>query len=147
MNLCDRRTVRLFDVAEVERAKAGKTYPAGSILIQVSATQGQMRLLSEPREVEAKHAVIQLTDPNIYPPYLFFVLDMVMPRFLARYQTTINIQMDAFKHLEFEVHNEPETQREIAEAFAKLDERIADEQRAIDRLKDFKSWHIDTMFD
>lgn len=147
MNLCDRRTVRLFDVAEVELAKAGKTYPAGSILIQVSATQGQMRLLSEPREVEAKHAVIQLTDPNIYPPYLFFVLDMVMPRFLARYQTTINIQMDAFKHLEFEVHNEPETQREIAEAFAKLDERIADEQRAIDRLKDFKSWHIDTMFD
>lgn len=146
MNLCDRRTVRLFDVAEVERAKAGKTYPAGSILIQVSATQGQMRLLSEPREVEAKHAVIQLTDPNIYPTYLFFVLDMVMPRFLARYQTTINIQMDVFKHLEFEVHSEPETQREIVEAFAKLDERIADEQRAIDRLKDFKSWHLDTMF-
>ena len=26
------------------------------------------------------------------------------------------------------------------------DERIADEQRAIDRLKDFKSWHLDTMF-
>lgn len=146
MNLYDRRTVRLLDVAEVERAKAGKTYPAGSILIQVSATQGQMRLLSEPREVEAKHAVIQLTAPDIYPPYLFFVLDMVMPHFLARYQTTINIQVDVFKHLEFEVHNEPETQREIVEAFAKLDERIADEQRAIDRLKDFKAWHLDTMF-
>lgn len=146
MNLYDRRTVRLLDVAEVERAKAGKTYPAGSILIQVSATHGQMRFLSEPREVEAKHAVIQLTAPDIYPHYLFFVLDMVMPRFLARYQTTINMQVDAFKHLEFEVHNEPETQREIAEAFAKLDERIADEQRAIDRLKDFKSWHLDTMF-
>lgn len=146
MNLCDRRTVRLLDVATVERAKAGRTYPADSILIQVSATKGQMRLLSEPREVEAKHAVIQLTDPNIYPPYLFFVLDMVMPRFLARYQTTINIQVDVFKHLEFEVHNELDTQREIVEAFAKLDERIADEQRAIDRLKDFKAWHLDTMF-
>lgn len=146
MNLYDRRTVRLLDVAEVERAKAGKTYPAGSILIQVSATQGQMRLLSEPREVEAKYAVIQLTDQDIYPPYLFFVLDMVMPCFLARYQTTINIQVDVFKHLELEIHNELDTQREIVEVFAKLDERIADEQRAIDRLKDFKSWHMDTMF-
>lgn len=68
------------------------------------------------------------------------------PRFLARYQTTINIQVDVFKHLEFEVHNEPETQREIVEAFAMLDERIADEQRTIDRLNDFKSWHLDTMF-
>lgn len=146
MNLYDRRTVRLLDVAEVERAKAGKTYPAGSILIQVSATKGQMRMLEEPGEVEAKYAAIVPTATDIYPPYLFFVLDMVMPRFLARYQTTINIQVDVFKHLEFEVHNEPETQREIVEAFAKLDERIADEQRAIDRLKDFKAWHLDTMF-
>lgn len=146
MNLYDRRMVRLLDVATVERAKAGKTYPAGSILIQVSATQGQMRLLQEPSEVEPKFAVIQPTDGSVFPPYLHFVLEMVMPRFLARYQTTINIQVDVFKHLEFEVHNEPETQREIVEAFAKIDERIADEQRAIDRLKDFKSWHLDTMF-
>lgn len=146
MNLYDRRMVRLLDVAKVERAKAGKTYPAGSILIQVSATQGQMRLLQEPSGVEPKFAVIQPTDESIFPPYLHFVLEMVMPRFLARYQTTINIQVDVFKHLEFEVHNEPETQREIVEAFAMLDERIADEQRTIDRLNDFKSWHLDTMF-
>ena len=146
MNLCDRRIVRLLDVATVERAKVGKVYPAGSTIIQVSATQGQMRLLQEPSEVETKFAVIQPTDESVFPSYLYFVLEMVIPRFLARYQTTINIQVDAFKHLEFEVHNEPETQREIAEAFAKIDERIADEQRAIDRLKDFKSWHLDTMF-
>lgn len=146
MNLYDRRTVRLLDVAQVERAKAGKTYPAGSILIQVSATQGQMRMLEEPGEVEAKYAAIVPIATDIYPPYLFLVLDMVMPRFLARYQTTINIQVDVFKHLEFEIHNEPETQREIVEVFAKLDERIADKQRIIDRLKDFKSWHLDTMF-
>lgn len=146
MNLYDRSTVRLLDIATVERAKAGKTYPSGSTLIQVSATQGQMRLLQEPSEVETKFAVIQPTDESVFPSYLYFVLEMVIPRFLARYQTTINIQVDAFKHLEFELHDDPETQREIVEVFAKLDERIADEQRAIDRLKDFKAWHLDTMF-
>lgn len=146
MNLYDRSTVRLLDIATVERAKAGKTYPSGSTLIQVSATQGQMRLLQEPSEVETKFAVIQPTDESVFPSYLYFVLEMVIPRFLARYQTTINIQVDVFKHLEFELHDDPETQREIGEVFAKLDERIADEQRAIDRLKDFKAWHLDTMF-
>lgn len=146
MNLYDRSTVRLLDIATVERAKAGKTYPSGSTLIQVSATKGQMRLLQEPSEVETKFAVIQPTDESVFPSYLYFVLEMVIPRFLARYQTTINIQVDVFKHLEFELHDDPETQREIVEVFAKLDERIADEQRAIDRLKDFKAWHLDTMF-
>lgn len=146
MNLCDRRKVRLLDVAKVERAKAGKTYPAGSTLIQVSATQGQMRLLQEPSGVEPRFAVIQPTDESVFPPYLHFVLEMVMPRFLARYQTTINIQVDVFRHLEFEVHNDIETQREIVRAFELMDDRIADEQRTIDELKDLKSWHLDAMF-
>ena len=146
MNLCDRRTVRLLDVAEVEQVKAGKTYPAGSILIQVSATKGQMRFLSEPREVEAKYAVIEPKGDAVSPDYLFWALGIAMPPFLARYQTTMNIQMGVFKHLCLEIHNERETQDEIVSLFSMVDKRINDEEETISRLKDFKKWHLDTMF-
>lgn len=146
MNLYDRRTVRLLDVAEVERAKAGKTYPQFCTIVQISASQGQTEIFRTPREVEAKYAVVRAIPGEIDPVYLFFLLEMGMPSFFHRYQTTINMQIDAFKYMRLDVHKDMETQREIGKAFAKLDERIADEQRAIDRLEDFKSWHLDTMF-
>lgn len=146
MNLFDRRTVRLLDVATVERAKAGKTYPQFCTIVQISASQGQTEILRTPSEVEAKYAVVRAIPGKIDPVYLFFLLEMGMPSFFHRYQTTINMQIDAFKHMHLDVHKDMETQREIGKAFYMLDERIADEQRAIDRLKDFKSWHLDTMF-
>lgn len=146
MNLYDRRTVKLFDVATIERAKAGKAYPADSILIQVSATNGQLKYMDESSQVEGKFAVIQPDCKVVRPRYLFIVLEMVMPAFLARYQTTMNIQMDVFKHLKFEIHNELDTQWEIVKVFATLDKWIDDEQQTIGLFKDFKRWHLDTMF-
>lgn len=146
MNLYDRSTVKLLDIASIERAKKEKLYPAGAILIQVSATKGQMKILDVPQEVETKYAVIQLNTDKVLPSYLFFVLHMVMPRFLCLYQTTINIQIDVFKHLELEIHNDIKTQHQIVEVFDLLDKVIDDEQRAIYKLKDFKQWHLDTMF-
>lgn len=146
MNLYDRSTVKLLDIASIERAKREKLYPAGSILIQVSATKGQMKILDVPQEVETKYAVIQLNADKVLPAYLFFVLNMVMPRFLCLYQTTINIQIDVFKHLELEIHNDVETQQQIVDVFDLFNKVIDDEQCAINKLKDFKQWHLDTMF-
>lgn len=146
MNLHDRLSVRLLDVATIERAKAGKTYPAGSVAVQVSATEGQTRYLAEPSEVEGKYAVIEPTDKRVYPPYLFFVIERELPRFLHTYQTTINIQMEVFDHMTLDMHDDYETQRAIVELFELVDGRIEREARTIERLKDLKSWHLDTMF-
>lgn len=146
MNLRDRSAVGLLDVATVERAKSGKVYPAGSILIQVSATNGKLRMIEAPAEVEQKYAVIEVAGDRVSAPYLLFVLEMEMPGFLRRYQTTMNIQMDVFKHLRFEIHNERDTQDEIVKVFAMLDDRIDGIEREIDGLKEFKKWHLDAMF-
>lgn len=145
MNLHDRRSVRLLDVATIERAKAGKTYPAGSTIVQVSATEGQARYLAEPSEVEGKYAVIEPTDRRVYPPYLFFVIERELPRFLHTYQTTLNIQMEAFDHMVLDMHADYGTQRAIVELFVLVDGRIEQEARTIERLKDLKTWHLDTM--
>lgn len=58
----------------------------------------------------------------------------------------MDIQMDVFKHLRLEIHNERETQDEIVSLFSMVDKRINDEEETISRLKDFKKWHLDTMF-
>ena len=40
--LKDNHVVNLLDIATIERSKKNKTYKKGSILIQLSATKGQM---------------------------------------------------------------------------------------------------------
>lgn len=146
MNLYDRSVVNLLDIATIERAKSGKTYPAGSTLIQVSATDGKLRYMAEPGEVAQKFAVIEPDRDRVSPAYLYWALGIALPSFLARYQTTMNIQMDVFKHLKVEIHNDRETQDEIARLFATFDAQIDGIKRDIDRLKEFKKWHLDTMF-
>lgn len=146
MNLYDRRTVRLFDVAMVERAMAGTVYPRFSTIVQISASSGQTAILKETSEVESKYAVVQAMPGEIDPVYLYFLLEMGMPAFFHRFKTTINMQLDAFKYMKLDVHNDMDAQHEIGKALYTLDGIIADEQRTIDRLKDFKLWHLDTMF-
>ena len=146
MNLYDRSVVRLLDIASIERARSGKTYPAGSTLIQVSATDGKLRYMDEPGEVAQKFAVIEPDRARVSPAYLFWALGIALPTFLARYQTTMNIQMGVFEHLRLEIHNDRETQDEIVRLFAAVDEQIDGIQRDIDRFNEFKKWHLDTMF-
>ena len=146
MNLYDRSVVSLFDVATVERAVTGKIYPAGSTLLQVSATDGRPRYMGEQGEVAQKFAVIEPDRDRVSPAYLFCALGIAVPPWLARYKTTMNIQMEAFAHLRLEIHNDRETQEEIARLFSALDDRIDGIQRTISLLGEFKRWHLDTMF-
>lgn len=52
----------LGDIANVERAVKKKIYPMGTIVIQLSATSGQIGLLKSSGEVENKYACINLKD-------------------------------------------------------------------------------------
>ena len=146
MNLYNRSVVRLLDIATIERAKSGKTYPAGSTLIQVSATDGKLRYMDEPGEVAQKFAVIEPDRDRVSPAYLFWALGIAVPPFLARYQTTMNIQMGVFDHMTLEIHNDRETQDEIVRLFAAVDEQADGVRRSIGLLKEFKRWHLGTMF-
>lgn len=116
------------------------------MLIQVSATQGQTILLDEASKVPGKYAVIIPDRSRIVPEYLKLVLDMAMPEFLARYQTTINIQMAVFQRLRLDIHNGLDSQRAVAEVASMMDERIDGIAREVQKLKDFKAFHLDTMF-
>lgn len=138
------RQVRLYDVAEFERSRKGIIYPEGSILIQVSATKGQLLYMDAPAEVDSKYGIF--TPKEIESKYLFYILEMVLPGFLARYQTGLNINPEIFKYLEFAVHTDREMQKTVIMILNTLQEQIGMCEQEITGWKDIKTFHLDGMF-
>lgn len=92
----------------IERAKKGKIYPAGSIIVQLSATNGQTGLLTSSGEVEAHYAVIELPKDQ-QPKYWHSYIKHNMPRHLHRVKEGLNMTLDGLKEFPiYEVEIEPE---------------------------------------
>lgn len=138
------KTCKLLDLVDIERAKKGKIYPADCVLVQVSATKGQLVYLAEPSEVESMYAVMQ--PKQVYGNYLYHILTEAMPGFLEKYQTGLNIQPDIFKNMQIEIHEDIEDQKAFARILNGLDESARLEQLIIDSLKEFKRVQLDKMF-
>ena len=85
---------KLKDIATIERAKAKKQYPAGTIVIQMSATRGQTGLLKSSGEVPTHYACIQLK-PNFNPQYMHLYLKYrANPRHFHRVQEGLNLTLE-----------------------------------------------------
>lgn len=128
---------KLTDIANVERAKKGVTYPRGTIYIQVSATHGQIKMLKEDGEIETKYATIIPKD-DIYPKYFKLAIERCVGEFTARFQSNINIQMDDFNFFEIDIHDDYETQLEIASLVDAFEEAEEAENELVEQLKDVK---------
>lgn len=83
----------LQDIAMVERAQKNKVYPKGTIVIQISATKGQIGLLKSNGEVDSRYATIS-TDNFIDSNFAFYFLKKEMPRHLHRVQEGLNIPIE-----------------------------------------------------
>lgn len=142
--------VKLTEIATVERAVTGKTYPAGTVYIQVSACHRtglqQFYMLKERRELETKFAVV-LPHDQVDPVYLLEVLNRHADAFMARYVgTNINIQMDSFELFELDYHPDVETQKAIAEALSEINKAVDQEAVIVDRCRDVKAYLMAKMF-
>lgn len=135
---------KLKDIATIERSKKGKTYPKGSVLIQVSASKGETVLLSTDGEVDAKYAVIQ-SNIDVEPIFFHQAIEKNIDEFCAKYQTGLNIQVDTLKNIEVDILH-IKTQRIIAkfiELFTKLCDLI---ERQIQIDQELKKSLLDGMF-
>lgn len=142
----DLTNVQLSDVATWERSKKNKTYEVGSILLQVSATKGQLKFLEKDSAVGSKYAVITCNREQIEPYYLFTVLEDVLPAFLAKEQTGLNIQPDILKRLDLRIHKDKHLQNFIAEQSKQMDEQAKQVEKQISQLKEMKRWALFNMF-
>lgn len=86
------KELALGDIAEVERAKKSKIYRKGAIVIQLSATKGQIGQLTSDGEVDEKYAVINslLFDDD----YLFNLLKLRVPKHFHRVQEGLNVKFE-----------------------------------------------------
>lgn len=142
--LLETKRYRLTDVADVERTRKGVLYPEGTIYIQVSATHGQVHQLRKSGTIETKYAIIN-PKIEIYKPYFKIAFERCVPEFLARYQSTINIQMSDFRFFEIDLHPDPKTQMEIASLLEKCNEAENVEKDIVEQLKTLKKIALSKM--
>lgn len=146
MNLRNYKKVKLLDLVDIERVKKNKIYEKGNIIIQVSASRGQIFYLYNDDILETKYVILIPKTKKINMKYLYYILQDELPIFLKKYQTDINIQPEIFKYLELSIHNDIETQNHIVNILDKLDERTKKEEELLLLCKDFKEYHLNKMF-
>ena len=142
--LKDNHVVNLLDIATIERSKKNKTYKKGSILIQLSATKGQMIYLDDDTKVDSKYGVFEVNKDKVEPRYLYYVLKMSMPDFLTRYQTGLNIKPEIFDSFKVKVHRSLEVQKIIVKILDSFNVEL--EEKEIEKYKKIKEYHLDNMF-
>lgn len=146
MNLRNYKKVKLLDLVDIERVKKNKIYDKGNIIIQVSASRGQIFYLYNDDVLETKYVILIPKTKKINMKYLYYILQDELPMFLEKYQTNINIQPEIFKYLDLYIHDDIETQKHIVNILDKLDEQTKKEQELIEKFKDFKEYHLNKMF-
>lgn len=146
MDLRNYKKVNLLDLVDIERVKKNKIYDKGNIIIQVSASRGQIFYLNNDDVLETKYVILIPKTKKINMKYLYYILQDELPMFLEKYQTDINIQPEIFKYLDLYIHNDIETQKHIVNILDKLDERIKKEEELLQQYKDFKEYHLNKMF-
>lgn len=117
--------LKLKDVAEIERAKKGKTYPQGTIIVQLSATNGQVGWLKSSGEIESKYAAIQPAE-YIDSKFAFYYLKKEIPKHFHRVQEGLNVPIEEIGNCPFSfplqalemIIKEPEYEQLELELFA-----------------------------
>lgn len=134
----------LKDVAMWEHARAGKIYPVGCSILQISATKGGIFYLDRPQKVETKYVVIT-PNPEIEPFYFNIVLKRNVDKFLYAYKSGLNIQEHDVGHYPIDLHDHDEQVR-IARVIKQLDNMAEGKKRKTEILKDVKNNALSNMF-
>lgn len=77
------RRCKLTEIAQIERGTPGKIYPAGTVYIQVSASNGQVGMTKTPQAIEARYAAI-IPQINLIPAYFKIAVERAVPEFMAK---------------------------------------------------------------
>lgn len=144
------KTIKLKEIANIERVKKDKIYPKNTIYIQVSACNhnntDKFHIIKEEGILETKYAVI-LPKVEIEPLYLLTSLEDNVDRFFSKYVgTNINIQVDTLNNFELQYDDDLEKQKLFSDMLSLIIEMEQQEQQIIDDLKDSKQYYLTNMF-
>ena len=138
--------IAIFELADFERVKKGKVYKAGTVYIQLSATDGVVRYLNTDKELEDKYGVFIPKTEKICDLCLYYAIDYEIEEFLARYQSGLNINPDIFKHMKVTYFPEEKYQKELEQIIYELEHVIHMEQVMHENLLQYKQSSLSAMF-
>lgn len=139
------RLVPITDVCEVERAKEGKTYSAGTCYVTLSAAHDTVLCLSEDGMIESRYAALIPRD-GAEADYIKVVLDRAFSRWLESHRTGINLKFEELATLYVEWHDNRKQRHEVVEASRRMDELMEAERKTVEGLKGLKSYMLLRMF-
>lgn len=146
MNLARWDRVRLIDICDIERAKAKKVYPGGSVLIPLSACSSTpIAYIEEPQRVEVRYAVATPKN-DIAKRYLFYTVESEWEKFKAKYLTTINMQYSALRFYEVNLHRDKECQQFVVDILEKIQKEIELYCRLLEVLNEIKRYYLAVVF-
>lgn len=138
------RQVHIADLCKVERAVAGKVYPAGSCYIKLSAVDEFVGQLAESGEIDSRFAVFEPKE-EINTKYLHIAIERKFPEFLRRYRTTINLQLHTLKHFVLDWHEDKAAQDYIVKSVEVVNKEIRQTEQQIALEKEIKRWYLQKM--
>lgn len=137
--------VRLDKICDIERAKNGKVYPDGTVLIQISATRGQTILLEKDSFVKPSMYACLIPKVDIDSLYLKTCIDGQIETFLSKYANGINIPVDNLKYIRIPKKH-IKTQRMISSFIRLFDLYYQQEEKIIELEQDLKKNMLENMF-
>lgn len=139
------KTIKLKDVCEIQRCH-GEIYPAGTVYLQVSATDKNIRILKMEQKLESKYVRFDIKD-EISTEYLYIAMQRTQEEFYERYVgSNINIQVEALGEWELQIHTDRETQEKMVNMIKKIDEQSENEKKEIQRLRNLKKGMLEKLF-
>lgn len=141
------------EVATVERAKSNKIYSKGDILVQISATRGQIHILNEDKEVEPHFAVIHISEEyaeTFQECYCIYCgIKTLSPRFFHKIQVGLNIKVEDLLNMPVPkkmLNISHEKRKNQGEVLMLLQQDADDIRDKVEELKELKKFLLQNLF-
>lgn len=138
------KKVKLLDIASIERA-ANKEYCSGVTIVQISATRGQVEYVNEPKMIESKYVVLKPCD-KFDSKYFYFAVKNSADEFFYKFQTGLNMKVEDFKHMELDVEDDINIQKEQVKNMEIIERAILLSEQELSEVKEFKITMLSKLF-
>ncbi len=138
------KKVKLLDIASIERA-TNKEYCSGVTIVQISATRGQVEYVDEARIIESKYVVLKPCE-KFDSKYFYFAVKNSADEFFYKFQTGLNMKIEEFKHMELDVEDDIDIQKEQVKNMEIIERAILLSEQELSEVKEFKNTMLSKLF-
>lgn len=138
------KKVKLLDIASIERA-TNKEYFPGVTIVQISATRGQVEYVDEAMIIKSHYVVLKPCD-KIDSKYFYFAVKNSADDFFYKFQTGLNMKVEDFKHMELDVEDDINIQKEQVKNMEIIERAILLSEQELSEVKEFKNTMLSKIF-